>query len=168
LTLIADLGWSCCRIAAMCGHVVAYERTVNDAGLASMHEKITSLLDGDAEAATYTLQQVGFDASLNNTRVRPAVNHALQQYVRRVVEEVRYCGDYMQRQNGDAGGMRLILLGGGADIPGMTRILGDKSAMDIETVTPGATVECPPALIETCNSAAMTVALGLARHGGGR
>jgi len=166
ITGLVDLGWSACRVAVCCRGVVVYERSLPEASLASLHEKLRNEFQLDFVKAEILLGEVGLSGGDRAEmalfdRVRTIITDHFDQ----AVEDLRAPFVYAIRQYGGETSSRLILLGGGASIAGLARHLGERLAMPVRVVSPADLAECPRPLLGTCGRPSLTMAVGLAQFG---
>lgn len=165
ITLIADLGWNSCRIVALSGRTIVYERAMAEAGLKTVYEQLVHQLGEDTDIAHHTLCRVGLAvADSEDPAIRPDVLRVLTTYVNLVAKEITSCGDYMLRQYPDAAMQGLLLTGGGSDTPGVKDHLASALQMEVRSIAPTDAMDCPNELMCMCSQSAMTQALGLASH----
>ena len=80
---------------------------------------------------------------------------------------MRLSFSYATRQYRDAALERLIIVGGGAAIPGVREYIASVLEVDVRTVAPADVVDCPAAILEKCGDPALTASLGLAQFAEG-
>lgn len=164
ITLIADLGWNCCRIVALWQGVISYERTVVETNLAAVRDRMADLLGDDAEAAEHVIHRIGLGKQANTAQAQNKLLHVMKSYLDGILAEILSCAQYTQRQYPDAEGIQVLVAGGGAGAPELTELLGLESSLPAEAVAPASLVQCSDGLGEQCASPLLTGALGLALH----
>jgi Tfp pilus assembly PilM family ATPase len=182
ITALLDVGWSAASLVLVYSGMVVYVRALTEAGLGRVYESLAKRLRLDTEVVDYVLGEVGLRdagpeakkpsglASTDETPVEDvrlelpsdARNH-LTNFADALVRELLVSFSYVARQYTDASVTRLLLMGAGAPIPGLAEHLAKELGLEARLVAPKDLAECPSALLETCSSAELTPALGLAQ-----
>ena len=148
--------------------VVVYDRSLNDVGIAPLHDALKSRLDLDEEMTDHILRKVGFGAEVNEQsdqdHTSSAIHSMVSEHVDRLIEELQVSLSYAAQQYPKAGIGRLALLGGGAAIPGITHYIDEALDVDVMALTPCDMVKCPSPLRAKCETPALTMAIGLAQY----
>lgn len=163
-----DLGWHGARLVLLHGGTVIYERMLGGVGLASVAQIIER--DGrlEADLVRHLLCRVGLSTPPDDspyTRLSGMLRNALEAHFTAVTQEVRLSLAYAANQyRGTKVGQRLLLVGGGAEVPGLAEHLGDALDAEVRAVRPSELVSCAAALAEEAASSMLAVALGLAQY----
>jgi Tfp pilus assembly PilM family ATPase len=167
LTAILDIGWRATVLVILNRGVVAYERAIADAGLRRLLADMAGVTDGDAEAARYLAWDVGFlTESATGEAFGADGRDVLREHFTRVVGELRMAFQYIVRQSADAAVDTLLLIGGGAAIPGIAAHLREVLAVQVRPVAGSELVAFPPAMSGRLGPDAV-LAVGLALFAGG-
>ena len=161
-----DIGWGSAKLVLLHQGIVVYEGQVSGGGLQTLSDEIQRDHGFDDPVIDYLLREVGFDPELSGEeddwRLLLKARSHLESHFEKIAEELRLSMSYAQHQYPDAPVKRLLLVGGGAAIPG----LGAHLSMGIEAqATPVAPVDVLEAggLVERdARSASLTLAAGLA------
>ena len=138
---------------------------------ASTCDKPSQAAVDEAPTATAVIEATEQETSDRSLQVRQSdraigdVQNAIRQYVTKLIEEVQLSLSYGSHRYPTATLARLAVIGGGAQLPSVVDELSSCSAVTTAAVHPAQLANCPPALIKTCESPALTMAYGLARYG---
>jgi Tfp pilus assembly PilM family ATPase len=80
------------------------------------------------------------------------------------VQELKVSLTYAQHQYHETAVSRLLLVGGGACIPGVAAHLSKTLGVESRTAAPADTAVPAPAVAGVCTSPALMLAMGLAQH----
>ncbi len=94
----------------------------------------------------------------------PEARSLLCGHVDAVAQDLQASFAYAVHQYPDAAVTRLLLVGGGAAVPGLAEYLAAAVRIDTRVASPALLAEVPTALAMTCASPALTAALGLAMY----
>lgn len=163
-----DAGWQGAQLAVLHADTVLYTRTLSDSALSAVHERLASALELDHEMTSYLLEEVGLNPDVDGEQVDPEILPAVQGhlaiYVDKLRSELRRSIDYMRHEYPDATLDRVLVVGEGAAIPGLTARLGEAVGMTADAVTPFELATCRDSVRGQCRSPVLTTALGLARY----
>jgi Tfp pilus assembly PilM family ATPase len=177
LTAILELGWSSASLVLLHDGVVVSERALGESGTAGLYDAFSTRLRLDPEMTDYLLGEVGLRESSTTAapatadagaapEARPAMPEAaraaLSHYADGLVRELLVSFSYAARQYTEATVTRLLLVGGGAAVPGLAECLARELGLETIAVAPKDLAECPPPLLEACSSPELTPAIGLA------
>jgi type IV pilus assembly protein PilM len=165
-TAILDIGYGAASVILVQNGMLTYERVMGEAGVRSLASALGKQLELDEAEIDFVIRDSGFG--------EPGDRRGAEQFAdtRRVitahfaplVHEVRLTFGYNEHQYPDAPVDALLLLGGGAAIPGLAAHLRAALEVDVRVVTPTEVVECPADLMARATPALMT-AFGLAQFG---
>lgn len=169
IAAILDLGWSSSRLVMLYRGVVAYDRALPRSGVAGLVKQIAepSALDaGAVESALVRADPDGAWAADEAGGPLPAgARGALESYFEHLVAEMRIPVSYLVNQYPDAEMGRLLLVGGGSELPGLKALLASKLPFKVRTVRAADLGDCSPAIDAECGPS-LAAAIGLAQHGG--
>lgn len=173
---IVDLGWRGVTIAVFAGGVLAYERIVEAEGLGQAFEQLQRTLDLDADVAEYLIERVGVDANLKNEDLPFTADQAalldegrqiIQSSLRAAVEEIRASVAYAARRFSGASTPRVLLCGGGMQVPGVRALISEAVGESAQAVTPAQCITVAESFCEgTRENLSLLSAIGLAMHDG--
>lgn len=168
ITTILDLGWGLGRLAVLYNGVIIYERTMPEAGIKLLSDALIQRTDLGVEMVDLLL--LGTVPDLSNGQAVGKSGHEaslrimVNAHVDAMIEELKQSFSYaLHRYPGEAD-QQLLLVGGGASIPGMSQGLADATGIATRPINVSDLAQCPDDLTPLCNSPAFVKALGLAMH----
>ena len=171
ITCLLDMGWAAARLALLYQDVIVYERALEETGIRPLYQAMGERLGLSFETIDSVLGEVGVRADAEGeTTGREsfrAVRGMISAHLASMLEEVRLSFSYATGQYRDAALARLILVGGGAAIPGVREYISSALEMDVRTVAPADVADCPGALLDRCSDPALTASVGLAQFAEG-
>ena len=162
IAAILDLGWDQADLVLIYQGVVVYERKLVKCGIGSVVDSLGRELKLHHKKSELLVRQVGLSpecADITPASVR-VVNLAVNAYCEALVEEMRIPLSYLANQYPDALPETLLLVGGGARIPGLEGQLNSVLDFYVRTVRSGDIVKCSPD-IEQQFGPSLTAATGL-------
>ena len=96
-----------------------------------------------------------------------AVRAMILTHLASMLDEVRLSISYASSQYRDAAIERLILVGGGAAIPGIREYISSALEIEVRTVAPTDVADCSGPLQGKCSDPALTASVGLAQFAKG-
>jgi len=169
LTAILDLGWGSTKLLLACGSAIIYERLLESPSLQALIAKLSKRFNIADQAACHVIDAVGFavgEVEGFDEQSTVAIRDLLEKHAGKMIEELKVPFAYANHQLPGEGIKRLLLIGGGAKIPGLAPYFEPQIGMDVKEATPGELMESSPALQSKVNNPATTVAVGLARFSG--
>ena len=161
---VLDLGWGEARLALVYGGVVVFERFFANAGLAGLCDRMADGLRVRLPEVEALLRSVGLveaesDDQTTDPRlslVAPKLYSFISVWLDELIEAVEASFEYTTHLYPNAEACRLVLVGGGACVPGVVSYMNKR--IDPEVVTTGADndLDSPPL---------MASALGLSGYG---
>ena len=197
MTAFLDVGWGATMLTLVHRGAVIYDRALHDAGLAELHATVGRRVGLDAECVDYLLSHADSTDEGGRTtdeggvpefapgssfRLQPSslpsddpeavdlpdeARAVLAAHADEVARELEVSFTYATHQYPDAAVGRLVLVGGGARLPGFARRLSGALGVPAGPVSPADLVGCDGPLLELCSSPALTTALGLAMFADG-
>lgn len=166
LFAILDLGWGSASMVLTVAGAIVFTRALPDAGTRMLHESLRSRLGLDADVVDYFLNEPGV-ASAGPTRAEtdlPAeARNLLTAYLDSLVQELKVSVSYVTQEYPDTPLSGLLLSGSNAGMPYLSKYLKDALDLEAQVVMPSQLVECPPVLLESASSPALTAAVGLSQ-----
>ena len=166
IVAVLDVAWHSCQLLLIHQGVVVYERSLVESGIRRAGEALSKRLSLDGPALDVLLTEVGLDGGKTDAEdaaVLGVVRELLSKQFDEVVEELRAPFSYAVQQYPDSYVDQLLLVGGGAAIPGLDAYLRSALGIDVRMVSPADLAECPPSLLARCSTGALIGALGLAQ-----
>ncbi len=168
IVALLELGWDSADVVLMYDGVVVYERQMSSAGLAPLSRMIGRDHAFDAEVVDYLLMKVGFELDSRGQdedwRLFLKVRGMLETHFESVAKELNLALTYAQHQYPSSSVSQLLLLGGGAAVPGVADHLAGQLEVPVHGLTPAQVLDgCELATTEAENPA-MMMAVGLADY----
>lgn len=174
ITGIVDLGWASATLSLMHQGVAIYGRTLGDSGIGKLYHTLATRLALDVDVIDYLLAESGLaGAPAHGSAPAPGAGKVkptdaaglIAAHFEAAVQELQVSLSYAQHQYPNTPLSRLLVVGGGGCIRGVTEHL--RSALGIETkaAAPADVAAHTPAVAAQCASPALTAALGLAQFG---
>ena len=172
IVVLLEIGWNAALLVILHGGVVIYERTLAESGLSVLEGEIQSSLKLEPEVTQFALFHSGLlplvldeavfkEAASVPAELRGEVRGVASAHFERIIQELTQSISYTTGQYPDAAVSRLLLMGGGAMIPGIADHVQGIAGFETRVVTPLASATCAAAVARECG-AAMTTAAGLA------
>lgn len=169
MTAMIDLGATHTTFTLTHQSIVAYERRIPDFSIAAIRETIASHIGLDDEMIEHAITQIGLfrrqDDGVDPDAVQ--IRDIIVQHVDRLIEELRVSISYARHRYSDAPMSQLVLVGGGAAIPGLDEHIAENIEIDTRPLAPSDLVDIRSGVDRSNRSPALTAALGLALHGTG-
>ena len=177
---IVDLGWGSATLSLMHQGVAIYGRTLGDSGIYKLYHTLALRLGLEIDVIDYLLADSGLAGGEASSKESPAPAAAAAQGARKAknatdaagliaahfeaaVHELQVSLQYAQHQYPDTPVSRLLVVGGGGCIRGVTEHLHRNLGIEARAVAPADVAVCPPSVADKCSSPSLTAALGLAR-----
>ena len=138
LTGVLDLGWATPRLVLLYEDVVVYERRLTRSAYGNVVADVAKLL-GMASEEAETLLAGGDEKSHSEP-----ITDICRDYAKKLAEEMRMPLTYVSNQYPDATAEQLLLVGGGATLPGIDKMLTEEVGVPAKIVTLTDLFECPP------------------------
>jgi Tfp pilus assembly PilM family ATPase len=169
LTAILDVGWTAAALSLMHQGVVIYGRTLGDGGISKLYQTLANRLGLEDDVIDYLLGETGLGdagpAGAAAARRGPVdAGGLIAAHFEAAVEELKVSLTYAQHQYHETAVSRLLLVGGGACIPGVAAHLSKTLGVETRTAAPADTAASAPAVAGVCASPALMLAMGLAQH----
>ena len=171
ITCLLDMGWSASRLVLLFQEAVVYERTLAETGIHPLFEAIGKKLGLGPETIDSVLGEVGIqpgaDGEEANWESFRAVRGMILTHLASILDEVRLSISYAACCLQNDAIERLILVGGGAAIPGIREYISSALEIEVRTVAPTDIADCPGPLQHMCSDPALTASVGLAQFAEG-
>lgn len=169
LTAILDLGWGSTKLLLACGSTIIYERLLESPSLQVLATNLGKRFNIADKAACQVIDAIGFaqgEVEGFDRESTFAIQRLLEKHTGKMIEELKVPFAYANHQLPGEGIKRLLLIGGGAKIPGLASYFASQMGMEVKEATPGELMESSPELKNKVGNPATTVAVGLARFAG--
>lgn len=171
ITGVLDIGWGSAQLVLLRRDVVIYERAIGDAGLQPLSAALGKRLELDSESLDLLLLEIGArsdsDGQSKEGQAFDDIRSMISSHLDRIVEELQASFSYAVHRYPDAAVERVLLLGGGASIPGAAEHLASALSTEVRAVAPTDLVDCPGPLLEQYRDPTLTVSIGLAQFADG-
>lgn len=163
ISAVLDLGWGAARLGLVHEGVVVFDRTFSGSGMSGLHDLVCEKLNIEHAEAVCLVQEVGIagdddSSELQDERTRsvaPLLRPIFVSYFQDIVRDLEASFEYASHQYPDAEPHRLILVGGGGEVPGLDQYLDTLIGPEVVSAVTAGT---QPA------GAMMAAALGLAGY----
>lgn len=170
ITALVDLGWRSTTVLFVCGRSLVYERSVQGAPVGALTAKLTEVFAIEPAAAYQIIGTIGPGDDQPAGPYDPESLAVIRTHVRahfdKLLEELRVPLSYANHQFPGEGVRRLLLLGGGAGVPGLAAYFTAGLGLEVQRAAPSDVVQSPPELWAKAGNPAQTCAVGLAQFGG--
>ena len=166
-----DLGATHTHFVLMHDKVVVYDRQLNDVGIGPLRQSLIDGLRLEPAVADHVICDIGIDCDQAPPDDRrwdqqgDDARNIITQQLDQLCVELQTSLSYGSRSYPNASVDRLMLVGGGATMPGLARYLTQALDIDVKVVTSRDVASCPAPLASLCQSPTMAIAMGLALHG---
>ncbi|MCE9591978.1 MAG: pilus assembly protein PilM [Planctomycetes bacterium] len=165
LTGVLDIGWEAARLILVHDGVVVFQRSLGEMGLCALHKKAAGEWKLEADVVEHVLASAcrkGLPGSDAATAADAEVRTLVDQYSDSLGAELEASFAYASHRFSDRPVAKLLLVGGGAGLPGMDARLARRHGVETKTISPASVTQVPEALRERAGSAGLMTALGLA------
>jgi Tfp pilus assembly PilM family ATPase len=169
LTAILDLGWGSTKLLLACGGSIIYERLLESPSLQVLATNLSTRFNIASQAACQVIDVVGFaDSEVGgfDRQSMGAIRRLLEKHTAKMIEELKVPFAYANHQLPGEGIKRMLLIGGGAKIPGLASHFESQIDIEVRVATPGELLDSSPELKNKVDNPATSVAVGLARFSG--
>jgi type IV pilus assembly protein PilM len=171
LTAILDLGWKTTKLLLVCGDTIIYERFINSNCLVKLNARLSEMFGLTEQAADQTISTVslveGSEAGEFDRQTIEAVRRIIIKHFDVILEELRIPFDYASHQYPGEGIKRLLLIGGGARILGLSQYIQNVLGVEVMSAAPKDLLcQNGSQALTKLSHPAMTVAVGLAMFDG--
>lgn len=170
LTSILDIGWESTKLLLLCGNTLIYERSFRNKCLSKLRAKLCETFDMSEEAADQVVSAIGFesddDAGEIDRESVEVIRRMLRKHFDMMLEELEASFDYAHYQHPGEGAKRLLLIGGGAKISGLSQYFRNILGVEVMAVAPRDILVNGSENFTNAAHPATTVAIGLAMFTG--
>jgi type IV pilus assembly protein PilM len=171
VTAILDLGWNSTKLLLVCGDNITYDTFLTANCMAKLIVTLRQESGIAEESAYQIVSTVGFvdDNETNefDQEFAEVIRRKLRRHFEAVLQELKAPFAYAGRQYPGGQIKRLLLVGGGARIPGLAQYLEAALGIEVMPVAPSNIVETSAQTMSKASNPAMTVAVGLAQFAEG-
>jgi type IV pilus assembly protein PilM len=171
ITAVVDLGWCSTKLMLLSGKTIIYERLLECPSLQILIDKLCKRFDIDHDATCHIINSIGLaldrQAKEWDKKSMDAIRRFVRNHVNKMLEELTIPFTYVNHHYPGDGVQCLILIGGGAVIPGLVTYLDEHINIDVKLGAPSELMECNPQVATRAANPAATVSVGLACFFGG-
>ena len=166
---VLDVGWTSSQLVLLYQGVTVYERNLTKCGIGALVRLLAGQMDAHESIAERLLCEDGLkclspaDAGTQGTA---ALLDSPGAYLETMLSEMRIPLSYLVSQYPDAQFQKLLLIGGGARIPGLQAFLASRLELEVQVVRPTDLCPCPES-VDAGYGSALVPAIGLAQYGEG-
>ncbi len=165
ITAIVDLGWGSTKLLLVSGTTVLYERLLRSE-LSELTNKLAQRFGITSTATCQIIDTIGLAkdhpiTDLDQASLEVIQNH-LESHFRSMLEELAVPFDYALRQYDSQGVQRVLLTGGGAQIPELPAFMSEALGREVRQASPVDLLKSDPKLLTKARNPGLTVAVGLA------
>jgi Tfp pilus assembly PilM family ATPase len=162
-TAVLDLGYTNASLSMLQAGTLVYERRMPEGGMKHLAESMKKQLDVGDEEIDCLVRDGGFGepGDRRGAEAFADARRVLAAHFAPVAQELRTTFGYLEYQYPQSPVKQMLLVGGGATIPGLAAHLQSTVGIEVRAVQPRDVVDCLPSVAERATPAMMT-AIGLA------
>jgi Tfp pilus assembly PilM family ATPase len=169
VTAIVSIGHSAAMVVAVLGGVPVYERVLPESGLKELHDRLSKNLGMEAESIGYALARVAglgeqSEADVPEGETLDEVRGMVEAHAQTLAREVQVSLSYAASTAPGATPGSAIVVGDGAEIPGLCAMFGAALGQPARVVRPVEIAQCPAVLHGVAGHASLVLACGLAMN----
>ena len=164
VTLVVDVGWTSTELTVMHGNIVIFERSRAESGLCRLADHLEHSLGLSSESAAYVLEEIGVSGTITGVEgpIADETRQIAHDFADRLADEIRAASAYASHRYPETPAARVLLVGGGAGMPGLCEHLASVCSLETESLSPHLLAECDDTPVERwCDSGLMS-AYGMA------
>lgn len=166
ITAILDLGWTSTRLLFACGKTVVYERLSVGDSISTIAAGLGDKFDVSEQSAYKVLMSVGLagsDASgVLDSRSAELIQTITENHFNRMKRELKPPLAQISRQRCSGRAERMLLVGAGAMMPGISEYLKEGLGLDVLAAAPVDLLPGPDYVQARARDATLTASCGLA------
>lgn len=163
ISAILDLGWRSASLVILHGETIVYDRPLGEAGIQPLYKDLSRTLNVEFDVIDALIARHGMlsmdraDANASQKELARAIDH----HFATLLKDLELSFTYAANQYGSGGVDRLLLIGGGASIPGLAEHFAKHLGIKVQAIVP---TDVAPFADETAKKAdsSMISAMGLA------
>ena len=168
---LIDIGHAAARITLIHNGTCIYARDVPESGVATLHARLASSLDADADVTAYLIEDLGLDRpdpdERQNQRALHDARAIIADYAAGLVRELNLSLAYASHRYPDVQATGVVVHGGGAMIPGIVPHLAQLTGLTVRAANPATAVDVPPRLAARAARPSLVTAIALADRSNG-
>ncbi len=165
ITAIVDLGWASTKLLLVSGQTVLYERLLRSE-LSELGIQLSQKFGISQSETSQIIDTIGLTKEYTidglDEGTLDILQNLLETHFRSMLEELIIPFDYAARQYDSQGVQRLLLTGGGANIPGLAGFMENSLGLDVRQAGPVDLMQSSPKCLTKARNPGLTVAVGLA------
>jgi len=166
ITAMLDVGWTSARLVLTHQNHVIFERHFEEGGMEPIHRLLISRLALDAQVIQQVMRcsaQPDADIPGGMMETITDLRGLLRGQFQALAQELQVSCAYVAQQVEDAQIDQLLVLGGGAMLPGIAAHLSQTLTIPARVARCGDLAQVPEAFRAICDDGSLTAALGLAQ-----
>lgn len=161
ISLIVDIGWTSTELTVMHGDVVIFERSRAESGLCRLADQLEQSLGLSSESATFVVEEIGVSGAVDGS-VADETRRIVHDFADRLADEIRAASAYATHRYPEAPAPCVLLVGGGAAMPGLRDHLATVGSLEIESLSPHQLTACEDGRTERWCDTGLMSAYGMA------
>lgn len=170
VTSLLDLGWNSTKLLLLWGRTVLYEKFISSQCIATLTARLSEMFGLPEKPAYQIVGTIGFGqhskASGLDRQSVEAIRKMLISFLAMILEELKAPFAYVNHQYPGEGLKRLLLIGDGAGIVGISQYFEDNLGIEVMPAAPSNLIEGSLPVLAIGDNPALTVAVGLAKFAG--
>lgn len=165
-TALLDIGWSSTQLVILHQGVIIYEEALAAAGMKTLSLTLARRLKLKADTVDCLLAEIGLDPDAAGAASRmpfEAVRGAIAAHCREMAKDTQTTFTNAAHQYPGVSIGLVLLVGGGAAIPGLAGQLAAELGVEVRAVAAADLVDCSPSLREQSERTELAMAIGLAQ-----
>jgi Tfp pilus assembly PilM family ATPase len=166
ISAILDLGWRSASLVILHDQTIVYDRPLGEAGIEQLYKDLSSSLGVKFDVIDVLISQQTKLSSENDgdMQAQREITRAIDNHFAMLLKDLELSFSYAANQYASTNIDRLLLMGGGASIPGLVKNWSENLGMKVEIVHLADLMPCVKGMASSERSS-MTTALGLAMGG---
>lgn len=163
ISAILDLGWRSASLIILHGETIIYDRPLGEAGIEQLYKDLSQSLGIGFDVIDVLIAEHGCTAPSeeNASDTQREISQAINAHFATLLKDLELSFSYAANQYGGTGVNRLLLIGGGASIPGLAENWGSHLSTKVQVVRPVDVMAYADG-VPSKDQSNMTTALGLA------
>ncbi|HWB52845.1 MAG TPA: pilus assembly protein PilM, partial [Tepidisphaeraceae bacterium] len=166
ISAILDLGWRSASLVILHDQTIIYDRPLGEAGIEQLYKDLSKSLGIKYDVIDVLISQAASPTAVaeSGTEARREIAQAVESHFSTLLKDLELSFSYAVNQYASSAVNRLLLIGGGASIPGLADNWTQQLGIKVQVVHPADIVAYAEGVFSKDQSA-MTTAVGLAMGG---